>query len=99
MISALSYEALPSEIAKFLIATNGFVAFVRTRKPKHGDAKAHSRNSEVFVGPCPISPPVIERMIHDGLLEFVGCESMTGEGVLEYFELTKTARDWAAAYR
>jgi hypothetical protein len=99
MISALGYEALPSEIAKFLIATNGFVAFRRTQQAKHGDAKADSKNSEVFLGSCPIRPSTVESMIRDGLLKLVGCESMTGQGILEYFELTAAARDWATAYR
>ncbi len=99
VISGLGYEALPSEIAKFLIATSGFVAFMRTRQAKQGDANAHSKNSEVFVGSCPIRPSTIESMIRDGLLKLVGSESMTGEGVLEYFELTEAARDWATAYR
>jgi hypothetical protein len=99
MISELGFEALPSEITKFLIATNGFVAFRRTQQVKHGDAKADSRNSEVFSGSCPIRPSTVESMIRDGLLKLVSCESTTGEGVLENFELTTLARDWATAYR
>ena len=99
MISELGYEALPSEIAKFLIATNGFVAFRRTQQVKHGDAKADSGNSEVFSGSCPIRPSTVESMIRDGLLKLVSCESTTDEGVLENFELTTLARDWATAYR
>jgi hypothetical protein len=99
MISELGYEALPSEIAKFLIATNGFVAFRSTQQAKHGDAKADSRNSEVFLGSCPIRPSTVETMIRDGLLKLVSCESMTGEGAMEYFELTAMARDWATKYR
>jgi hypothetical protein len=99
MISALGYEALPSEIAKFLIATNGFVAFRRTQQAKHGDAKADSKNSEVFLGSCPIRPSTVESMIRDGLLKSVGSENVNSEGILEYLELTETARAWAMAYR
>ena len=99
MISELGYEALPSEIAKFLIATNGFVAFIRNRQPKHGAAKAHGRNSEALVGPSPINSLTIESMIRDGLLKSVGSENVNSEGVLEYLELTEAARAWATAYR
>ena len=99
MISELRYEALPSEIAKFLIVTNGFIAFRKPQQAKHGEAKADSRNLEVFSGSCPIRSSTVESMIRDGLLELVGRESMTGEGALENFELTTAARDWAAAYR
>jgi len=94
MISKLGYEALPSEIAKFLIATNGFVSFMRNR---HGEAKAHSRNSELV--PCAIRSLTIECMIRDGLFKCVGSESVNSEGVLEYLELTEKAREWATAYR
>jgi hypothetical protein len=99
MISELRYEALPSEIAKFLIATNGFVSFMRNRQPKRGEAKAHSRNSEALVGPCAIHSLTIDSMIRDGLLKCVGTENVNSEGVLEYLELTEVAREWAIAYR
>jgi hypothetical protein len=96
MISELGHEALPSEIAKFLIATNGFVSFMRNR---HGEAKAHSRNSETLVGPFAIRSLTVESMIRDGLLKSVGSENVNSEGILEYLELTETARAWAMAYR
>jgi hypothetical protein len=92
MVSGLNFEASSGEIATFLIATDGFVAFMRTREIEERTAKVHSKNSEVFVGQCQVRASTIERMIADGLLSFVGCESMTVAGVLEYFEPTEKAR-------
>ena len=91
MISALGYDAPPDEISKFLRATNGFVAFMRTHEASYRTAKAQSRNLEVFDGQCPLSASTIEKMIADGLLKFVGVESMTVVGVLEYYEPTEKA--------
>ena len=97
MLSELPYEAGPGEITRFLIATNGFVAFMRTRHGTDQDAKAHSRDAKVFVGRCPVLPDTIENMIADGLLTFAGCESMTGEGILEYYEPTDKAKSEVAS--
>ena len=97
MVSELVYEAAPAEITRFLLATNGFVAFMRTGHGRDQDAKAHSRNEQVFVGRCPILPATIETMIADGLLTFAGCESMTGEGMLEYYEPTEKAKSELAS--
>lgn len=92
MESALRYDSSAGEITTFLIATDGFVAFMRTREVEERTAKVHSKNAEVFVGQCPVRASTIEKMIADGLLGFVGCESMTVAGVLEYFEPTDKAR-------
>lgn len=86
MISALGYDAPPDEITKFLRATNGFVAFMRTHEAAYRTAKAQSRNPAAFDGQCPLRAATVERMIADGLLKFVGVESMTVVGVLEYYE-------------
>ena len=89
MISALGYDAPPDEITKFLRATNGFVAFMRTHEAAYRTAKAQSRNPAAFDGQCPLRAATVERMIADGLLKFVGVESMTVVGVLEYYEPTE----------
>ena len=97
MISELEYDAAPNEIIRFLVATGGVVAFMRTRHGKDQDAKALSRNAQVFAGRCPILPATIETMIAGGLLAFAGCESMTGEGILEYYEPTEKAKSEMAS--
>lgn len=92
MISELGFDAPPAEITRFLIATNGFIAFMRTREAAYRTAKAQSRKSDVFEGQCPLRPATVESMISDGLLGFVGVESMTVVGVLEYYEPTEKAK-------
>src|SRR5215469_4558980 len=92
MVSALGFGAQPGEIIRFLIATHGFVAFMRTREAELRAAKTHSRKADIFDGQCKIDPSTIERMIDDGLLTFTGCESITIAGILEYFEPTDKAK-------
>jgi len=77
----LSPKATPTEIARFLVATSGYI--VRT---KDRFATAYSRNVEVFS--YLVLDTTVKKMIEDGLLRFV---RSTIDGKSNYYELTDKA--------